>query len=87
MAQADEQAVVLLRRMTRLQEQRATWEEHWQELADYMRPRKADIVKKTLTPGKKRTELQFDGTAGRAAELLSSSLHGMLPNGSTSWFS
>ena len=87
MAQADEQAVVLLRRMTRLQEQRSTWEEHWQELADYMRPRKADIVKKTLTPGKKRTELQFDGTAGRAAELLSSSLHGMLTNMSTKWFS
>ena len=31
-------------------------------------------------------ELVFDGTAILAAELLAASLHGMLTNGSTSWF-
>jgi hypothetical protein len=78
---------MLLRRMSRLQTQRSTWESHWQELADYMRPRKADIVQTSRTPGKKRTEQIFDGTAVRAAEMLSASLSGMLTNMSTSWFS
>ena len=52
-----------------------------------MRPRKADIVVTSETPGRKRTEQIFDGTAVRAAEMLSASLHGMLTNMSTSWFS
>ena len=84
---ADPRASLILRRLSRLQTQRSTWESHWQELADYMRPRKADIVLKTQTPGKKRTEQIFDGTAVRAAEMLSASLHGMLTNMSTAWFS
>ena len=52
-----------------LQSQRSQWESHWQELADYMLPRKADITKKR-TQGDKRTELLFDGTAVHAVELL-----------------
>ena len=84
---ADKTAVALMRRLDRLAEQRSTWESHWQEIADYMRPRKADITKKSQTPGAKRSELIFDGTAIHAAELLSASLHGMLTNMSTPWFS
>ena len=68
-----------------LQSQRSQWESHWQELADYMLPRKADITKKR-TQGDKRTELLFDGTAVHAVELLASSLHGMLTSPSTPWF-
>ena len=44
------------RRYRTLQSQRSNWESHWQELADYMLPRKADITKKR-TEGDKRTEL------------------------------
>ena len=84
---ADKTAVTLMRRLDRLQEQRSTWEAHWQEIADFMRPRKADITKKSQTPGAKRSELIYDGTAINAAELLSASLHGMLTNMSTPWFS
>ena len=84
---ADKTAVTLMRRLDRLQEQRSTWEAHWQEITDFMRPRKADITKKSQTPGAKRSELIFDGTAINAAELLSASLHGMLTNMSTPWFS
>jgi len=87
MAEADKRAIILLRRLSKLEQQRSTWESHWQELADYMRPRKADITQTSQTPGKKRTEQIFDGTAVRAAEMLSASLHGMMTNMSTSWFS
>ena len=74
------------RRLKTLQTQRSNWESHWQQLADYMLPRKADITKKRQQ-GDKRTELLFDGTAIHAVELLSSSLHGMLTSPSTPWFS
>jgi hypothetical protein len=34
----------LLSRFDRLQGQRENWETHWQEVADYMQPRKADVT-------------------------------------------
>ena len=86
MAQVNPLIAQLDRRYKTLGTQRSNWEKHWQELADYMLPRKADITKKR-TQGDKRTELIFDGTAIHAVELLSSSLHGMLTSPSTPWFS
>ena len=83
---ADEIASILIKRLHSLETQRQTWESHWQEVADYVVPRKADVTK-NRSPGDKRSELVFDGTAIHAAELLAASLHGMLTNGSTSWFS
>lgn len=82
----DKRAAVLLKRFKTLQMQRNNWESHWQEVADYVVPRKADITKKR-TAGDKRFELIFDGTAIHAAELMAASLHGMLTNASTPWFS
>jgi hypothetical protein len=72
-------------RFDRLSSQRETWETHWQEVADYMMPRKADITK-TRSRGDKRTELIFDSSPLQAVELLAASLHGMLTNPSTPWF-
>jgi len=86
MAESDELAEVLAEQLALLENQRTSWEQHWQEIADYVVPRKADITR-TRTPGDKRTSLIFDGTAIHAAELLSASLHGMLTNMSTQWFS
>ena len=86
MAQVSPIVAQLERRLSTLQSQRSNWEQHWQQLADYMLPRKADITKKRAK-GDKRTELIFDGTAIHAVELLASSLHGMLTSPSTPWFS
>lgn len=86
MASVDPLVSRLDRRYRDLANARTNWEKHWQELADYMLPRKADIVKKR-TQGDKRTELIYDGTAIHAVELLASSLHGMLTSPSTPWFS
>jgi hypothetical protein len=85
MAQS-EKAKILLSRFDRLKSQRANWESHWQEVADYMQPRKADVTK-SRSKGDKRTELIFDGSPLQSVELLSASLHGMLTNPSTPWFS
>jgi hypothetical protein len=85
MAQS-EKAKILLSRFDRLKTQRQNWESHWQEVADYMQPRKADVTK-SRSKGDKRTELIFDSSPLQSVELLSASLHGMLTNPSTPWFS
>ena len=76
----------LLKRFDRLKAQRQNWESHWQEVSDYMIPRKADVTK-TRSRGDKRTELIFDSSPLQSVELLAASLHGMLTNPSTPWFS
>ena len=75
----------LVRRFSKLKSARGTWETHWQEIADYVLPRRADIVTK-FSKGEKRTERVFDSSAINAAELLASSLHGMLTNAASPWF-
>ena len=57
-----------------LKTQRVTWEEHWQEIADYFLPRKSNITIKR-TKGDKRHDQIYDGTATHALELLSASLN------------
>ena len=75
----------LLSRFDRLQGQRENWETHWQEVADYMQPRKADVTKRRAR-GDKRMEQVFDSSPIQSVELLAASLHGMLTNPSTPWF-
>ena len=76
----------LKNQFSQLKTKRQNWESHWQEVADYCLPRRADVTTKR-SRGDKRTERIFDGTALHSLELLSSSLHGMLTNAATPWFS
>jgi len=71
--------------LSRLVEKRSNWEIHWQEVADYMLPRKADITLER-PKGDKRHTVIFDGTAIHSLELLASSLHGMLTSSVNRWF-
>ena len=71
--------------LSRLMEKRSNWEIHWQEVADYMLPRKADITMER-PKGDKRHTVIFDGTAIHSLELLASSLHGMLTSSVNRWF-
>ena len=68
-----------------LKEQRSTWEDHWQDLANYFLPRKSNITLKR-TRGDKRHDQIYDGTATHSLELLSASLNGMLTNTIAPWF-
>jgi hypothetical protein len=73
------------KRLNTMQSGRGTWEDHWQEILDYVMPRKADIVTKR-TKGEKRAEVLFDSTAITASNLLSASLQGTLTSPSMQWF-
>ena len=72
--------------LSRLMDKRSTWESHWQECADYMQPRKAEITKERARGDKRHTQI-FDATAVHALELLAASLHGMLTSSANRWFS
>ena len=71
--------------LARVVEKRSNWEIHWQEVADYMLPRKADITLER-PKGDKRHTVIYDGTAIHSLELLASSLHGMLTSSVNRWF-
>ena len=78
-------AKMVIERYESLKAQRSTWEEHWQEVADFFLPRKSNITIKH-TKGNKRHEQMYDGTATHALELLAASLNGMLTNTISPWF-
>ena len=74
------------KRFASMESTRGTWEDHWQEILDYVMPRKADVT--TInSKGSKRTEVLFDSTAITANTLLSASLQGTLTSPSLPWFS
>jgi hypothetical protein len=75
----------IIRRFEQLKANRINWESHWQELADYVLPRKDDLHG-TRAYGEKKHNKVFDSTGIHANELLASALHGMLTNPSTQWF-
>ena len=76
----------LLARLNRMGDQRRQWESHWQELAEYLLPKRADFTA-TPQPGGKRTDRQFDATPMQAARGLAASLDGLLKPKTQRWFS
>ena len=75
----------ILKRVNRLEAARSPWLDHWQEILDYVMPRKAEITA-NYTKGAKRTEKLFDSTAVHANTLLAASLQGTLTSASLPWF-
>jgi hypothetical protein len=78
----------VIRRYNKIKGLRANWDAHWQEVADYVLPKKDDIfVKQRNVGGEKKGNVKvFDATAIHSNELLASALHGMLTNPSVQWF-
>lgn len=76
----------LLGRLKRMRSGRGVWDAHWQELAEFMLPRRTDFSREQ-TQGAKRTERQYDGAPMQAARGLAASLDGMLKPKSANWFS
>ncbi|TDT87355.1 portal protein [Pseudodesulfovibrio indicus] len=79
----------LLRRFAGLEEARRPWVGSWQELTEYMLPRKNSFVSPGTgfaTLGRAGDERIFDSTPLHSLELLASSLGGLLTNPSLPWF-
>src|SRR6188472_2668860 len=53
-----------------LKNDRAVWDTLWQDIADYVLPRKAEIHSRTKSPGTSRADVLFDTTAVYANQTL-----------------
>jgi len=79
-------AAELKNNLSRLMDRRSNFENHWQEVANLVIPRKSDIIDQKVRGDKRHTQV-FDATAIHSLELLASSLHGMLTSSANRWFS
>jgi len=75
----------LIKRKNALKSDRANWENYWQDLADYILPRKNQVTNKT-EKGSKRNLSIFDSTAIRANVRLAAGLHSTLTSPVTRFF-
>lgn len=73
------------KKLSSLKSQRFNWDQHWEEIAHYIIPRKDNIYTNS-NPGGKKNNTIYDSTAIHANELLASALHGMLTNPASIWF-
>ncbi len=76
----------LLDRRRRLEEARAGWLAHWQELAEMLLPGRADFTGAGAA-GAKRTAGLYDGTPMLARRALASAIDGLLKPKTARWFS
>jgi len=81
----DNTAQDLIRRQEALASERAPLDQLWQEIAELMKPLRADFTFHRV-PGDKRTQKVFDATAGLAADNLAAGLWGMVTNAANDWF-
>lgn len=79
-------ADAVCKRFDTLKGNRSTWENHWQEIAEYVFPGRA-IFNVQATKGDKRGTKIFDSAGIVANELLAAGLHGMATNPASRWFS
>ena len=69
----------------RLNGERGTWLQHWQDVANYVCPDRADYTV-LRSPGQKRMQYIYDSTAIQAHEQLTSGLHSLLTSPTLQWF-
>lgn len=72
-------------RLEVLEGDRRNWDDHWQEIAEVVFPRRADFTTE-VTRGERKNIRVVDSTAVIANELLGAGLHGMLTNPASKWF-
>lgn len=66
---------------------RKQWEDYWQELADILLPKRADITTGTVNGEDRVSPVIFDAAPMRARRGLATALDGLLKPKTTKWFS
>lgn len=79
-------ALEIIRKQELLASDRSTWEAHWREIAELVLPRQ-DNFNERRTPGEKRTQLIYDGTAPLALERFAAAVEGLVTPRAQKWHS
>jgi hypothetical protein len=74
-----------IRRWDTLKSARTNFEQQWQEIAELVRPNRADFTV-TRMPGEKRGLQQFDASSATMLGQLAAGLWGSVTNSATEWF-
>lgn len=74
-----------IKRLAALKEARRNFDTQWQEVAEYVLPKRADFTR-TNEKGDQRTHRGYDSTPMWANGQLAAALHGMLTSPSMPWF-
>lgn len=77
----------LLERLSSLRAIRAPWESLWQEIADYVMPRRSPGMQGSLTPSTQRESRLFDTTAVQANMTLANGCLAWMSPQESPWFS
>jgi hypothetical protein len=78
----------IIKRKQSLETIHTQWRGQWQDLGDYILPRKNNPHLENLhSPGRTMTDKLFDSTAVHSNEILASSMAGSLTNQGMKWFS
>jgi hypothetical protein len=80
-----EEAQYILTRFSSLMVEQRLFGILWQEIADYVMPRKNSIILQRVA-GSKRTQRLYDSTATNAVEMLAASIDGTLTPSGMRWF-
>ena len=78
----------IMRRFKTLEDDRTSWRNHWQELSDYLLPRRGRYLlnESQNTRGRKRNNKIIDSTATQALRTLSAGMMSGMTNPSRPWF-
>lgn len=85
---SDERARALVRLAGQLKTERSTWEQHWQDIADVMRPQSHPFVTdrvESTQPGSKRTSKIYDAVPPLALEKHAAVLEALLSPRNQVW--
>ena len=77
----------VLARATEMESERAPWDAFWQEIAQYVMPRKGEITSKASMPTTLRQDVLFDSTAIRANMILANGQLAWMTPMEAPWFS
>lgn len=75
----------LVSMVNNLKADRSTWENHWQEVGDFVIPRRGEVTVK-FSPGQKRNTQLFETTGQQSCILLAGALSSLLTNSQNQWF-
>jgi len=75
----------LIERAETLENERANWEQDWQRIADFVLPRKNDIITKR-SRGENRNQKRYASIGMQSLNILAASLHGTLTSKAVQWF-
>lgn len=76
----------IMNRFDRMRAERSTWEALWQDIAEHVRPTRAEFTARPQA-GTRRDRKIYDNTPSEALETFGGGIYGLLTNPASQWFS